>query len=781
MTDANDDRYLSLLKALSAPIWVYGFASGHIEWANPAALVFWKADSLEGLRQRSVRPQSGAARARVEQYAARFANGNAIWEDWTFYPRDEPVVARCHFRGVSWEGQSAMLVEVRAQEGECGQSHDDARRAVETLREVPVVIMLILADGTLVSQNVAADLCFGSLEQGGFKDRFVEPQEREALLREALEQGEAPARVLAVNTRAGMAWHDVGARRVRDPATAAPALLLHGLDVTERRLHEEALRETEERLRRLAHDLALARDEAVRADAAKSEFLATMSHEIRTPMNGILGLTEHLLEGPVLPGQAERLGAIRDSAEALLTVVNDVLDFSRLEAGRLTLEIRPFALGPTLVAVLEPLRPHAQAKGLTLDLALDPTLPPWVAGDPGRLRQILINLVGNALKFTARGSVRLEVAPGVTMPGRGPNDLLFRVKDTGIGIAPDVLPRLFQRFSQADPAITRQFGGSGLGLAICRRLAEVMGGHIQAESTPGQGSVFTLCLPLPAAAPEGPPPPPPAEPLPAAPGGRPWRVLIAEDHAINRTVLAGLLHSRGLEVEFAEDGTQALHKGLTGTHDIIFMDMRMPGLDGLEVTRRLRAQGGALARVPIIAVTANAFDDDRAVCLAAGMSAFLPKPVRRDALFATVRAQLSERLALSCDLESSPMPRPPASADDAGPVSDLLDLSHAVELEDDLGIEVLISMTRSFQTSAPERAARLAASLERGDVEGARTEAHTLKGVAATLGLARLRDVTARIEQACRVPDLVQARVHAADLSPLVATSLGALADRYLV
>ncbi|NCU21602.1 response regulator, partial [Candidatus Falkowbacteria bacterium] len=367
--------------------------------------------------------------------------------------------------------------------------------------------------------------------------------------------------------------------------------------------------------------------------------LAMMSHEIRTPMNGILGLTDQLLEGTLGAAEAGRLQAIRDSAESLLALLNDALDFSRLEAGRLTLDVQPLALAPLLARTLDPFRPEAARKGVALTLTLASDLPAVVEGDGARLRQILLNLVGNALKFTAKGAVSVWAGRG-----EGADALVFRVEDTGIGIAPEALPRLFHRFSQADPSISRQFGGSGLGLSICRRLAEMMDGTIQAESVPGRGSTFTVSVRLPegglsgsggiATGSGG------TLPVPRRSDGAPLHVLVAEDNDINRSVLEGFLVPHGIRVDHAIDGREALERAAEPRYDVILMDMHMPGLDGPDATRALREGSGPSARVPVIAVTASAYEEDRARCLAAGMNAFVTKPVRRDALHQALGAVL---------------------------------------------------------------------------------------------------------------------------------------------
>jgi signal transduction histidine kinase/CheY-like chemotaxis protein len=373
--------------------------------------------------------------------------------------------------------------------------------------------------------------------------------------------------------------------------------------------------------------LETARQAALQADKAKSIFLANMSHEIRTPMNGIIGCTEILLDLAPSPEQHSYLVMQRNAESLLLTIINDILDFSKLESTGFTPEQVPADLQAIVGETVALVRAQAEEKGLAICADIDPALPQWVIGDPARLRQILLNLMGNAVKFTETGGVSLVVS---AEPTESPA-IRFAVTDTGIGIPADRQHLLFHDFSQAHQASAR-YGGTGLGLAICRRLVEAMGGMIGVDSEPARGSCFWFVLPLteaPAAAvtPASPPTPLAGEsPPPQA------RILVAEDIKVNQVIIERLLTGIGHQVTLVENGAEAVEAARTGSFDLVLMDMRMPVMDGVAATRAIRALDGPRGTIPILGLTANATPEDTARCLEAGMNDHMIKPIDRAAL-----------------------------------------------------------------------------------------------------------------------------------------------------
>lgn len=420
------------------------------------------------------------------------------------------------------------------------------------------------------------------------------------------------------------------------------------------------------RLETQATELRRAKEQAEAAAVAKTQFLAAMSHEIRTPLSGVLGLLNLLSETRLDNHQRDLTKAIEQSGDMLLTIVNDILDYSKIGSGKLALENTPFNIREALAAVVGPMRKTCANNGVSIVFHVSPDVPGWVRGDPTRVKQVMNNLLSNAIKFTKSGSIRILVH--TPTPGR----VRFAVRDTGIGISKDVQERLFDEFSQADQSTARRFGGTGLGLAICQRLVETMGGKIGLESALNQGSLFWFEVSLPEAPPKQLPPPP--APRPEVVEKRKLTVLLAEDNPVNQRVLAHLVRKMGHEVTLAGNGLQAVEEFRKNHFDMILMDCHMPEIDGFEATRIIRSMGGERAAIPIVAVTANAFAEDRIRCLAAGMNDHVSKPVQIATLERAMLRMMSilnvcgpEGASRSSESPSSPARPDPVAAFQAPP------------------------------------------------------------------------------------------------------------------
>lgn len=501
-------------------------------------------------------------------------------------------------------------------------------------------VLVVDADGKVTTANPAAERILPSNGQALVGMEVL----RSGLERVTLEGGVIPAEsapvavtlrtgepqrgmVMGLRSESGIRWLSVNTAVLkRNPSGRVLSVLVSFADITPA---VEAQRE-----------LQRAKEAAEAASQAKSEFLAHISHEIRTPLNGLTSAHDLLLSSPLSDEQRACVKTGVQLVEDMLTLLNDLLDLTKIEAGRLEIVHDRFELRPMLEASLRPFRPRVRQAGLELKLDVDEGLPGWVQGDSHRLRQVIANLVSNAVKFTPAGTVAVTVCPA------GGDLVRFTVTDTGIGIAPEKLTHIFEAFRQADASISRRFGGTGLGLAICRQLVGLMQGRIWAESDAGRGSRFQFELPLPATAPRATESAVPASasrrdvPLRAS-----ARVLIVEDHPVNRQLTETMVQKLGLTTAIAGNGREALERLESEPFALVLMDVQMPELDGLAATRAWRDREVALGRprLPIVALTAHALPQDKAACLDAGMDDYMVKPLRRDALVEVLVRHLPSR------------------------------------------------------------------------------------------------------------------------------------------
>ena len=500
--------------------------------------------------------------------------------------------------------------------------------------------------------------------------------------------------------------------------------------------------------------LAKARDAAEAGARARSEFLAMMSHEIRTPMNGVLGTAELLLDSGLNGEQLTYAKTMRESSAQLLCIINDVLDFSKLDADRVEIEKVRFNVHNLVRDTVALLTPAANEKGLELTVGLAPEVPREVVGDPGRLRQVLLNLVGNGVKFTSAGTVSVDVA----VDGSPTNQhirLLFSVADTGIGIPDHAIPQLFREFSQLDSSIARRFGGTGLGLAICKRLIDLMGGTVGVQSKVGKGTIFRFALdylPAPTAveAPNAAAKPQPAAAIATA-ARKSARILLAEDNKTNQFVASKLIQGLGYSVDVANNGVEAVAACSSMKYDVVFMDVMMPEMDGLAATKSIRALPRPFCEPHIIALTAISQEDDKEACLQAGMDDYLSKPVTRSA----IAAKLERFFARVPEVEQAGAGLPPATA--APPIvpgsertdSDVAAFDEATyaELAEALGPNEIQNVLELFLADTEQRFVIMRQAAKTGDCDGVKREAHSLKSSAANLGFLRLSATAKTLER----------------------------------
>ncbi|MGI4787841.1 MAG: PAS domain S-box protein [Janthinobacterium lividum] len=736
--------------------------TGRFVYVNDALLRITGLLEQDCLGKTSLEIFPGELGERLHAETQKTLVSNYLTESLTHMPAPTgETIDWLSFRFTFWDTQHRQFVgclglDVTEQNRAEKHWKEAQQKLEETLSQLHATLEAT-ADGLLVVNNEGSVLC----ANGNFYEMWRIPEEvtqqrddssRLKLVMEQLRDPEAfLARVMYLKSHPDeLSFDTLEFKDGRIFERSLRPLLIQGVSAGRVWSFRDVTQQEQTR-----QELIRAKNHALASAQAKSEFLANMSHEIRTPMNGILGMTDLLLAKELPPQQKHYAVTIKNSADSLLTVINDILDFSKIEAGKMTLESVPFSIEQVMQEVKDLLGPRAEEKKLSLSCSMPLNFPPALCGDPARLRQILTNLVGNALKFTERGKVVLEAR--VLRETETHAEFRLSVRDTGIGIPKDRQEAIFDSFTQADGSITRRYGGTGLGLAICLRLTDLMAGRIGLASAPGQGSEFWLIVTLEKMETVLEQPAVSLWPTEAEPLG--LRVLLAEDNAINREVACGFLEMWGCTVDVAGNGWQACRAAREKPYDLVLMDIQMPEMDGRQATAEIRGrERGTTRHLPIIAMTAHNMQGDREQCLACGMDDYVSKPVDPEELLAALKrwgrpAQVSINPSVP-EAPAVPVAQP-TQEEPKLPVLDIERLHRSCAGKAKLERRIMVETLRL----SPLILERLCASVNAADAELTRFEAHTLKGSSRTLGAEALGMAAALMEDTAKAGNLSESPV----------------------
>jgi len=629
----------ALARRIKTPIWVYDTDHKRISYANQAACELWGAETEDCLRDRDLsKDMSTTVADRLRQYQVDFFIKDSVFnETWTLYPNGEPTTVNLVFSGFEMPGgRMSMMCEVVGQNVQTTET----LRSTQALLHTDVNIALFSQEGHILYKNPAAWNVLPN-DDSTLEQLFLNSKDYEESKAVWEREGESRC-VTKIKTSDGEKWFDLRVKPCLDPDQGENALLITAVDVSELKKTETIMQESKEA--------------AESANVAKSEFLANMSHEIRTPMNGVLGMVDVLSQSDLNSQQKRCIDILSQSGENLLKIISDILDFSKIEAGRITLDVAQCNLKRTLESTIGLFNAAAADKNLSLEFEYNASLPEHYLADSTRIQQIMSNLIGNAIKFTHKGSITVRVDGSVS---NGTASLNLTVEDTGIGIAKSKIAVIFDKFSQAENSTTRHYGGTGLGLSISQKLAVLMKGTLGVSSKLGVGTSFTLNVPLSVVkdvAPKGGskllPQKLPLKTLSKVSNankpktkrsGRVLKLLIVEDNEINRTVLSSFLKNSRITISFAKNGREAIRAFKTDRFDMIFMDVSMPVMGGVEATQKIREYETETdrERTTIICLSAHVAADDRRKFLHAGMDDYLSKPLVRKDLYAILSKWLT--------------------------------------------------------------------------------------------------------------------------------------------